>query len=289
MPDSWTLVTPEGDYALNPTFAATTYTPGQVDRRAAARRDDSPIIQRVGDGLTTPGPLTLNGAVWRDDQDAQAIAAELRAIQEAVRTCTGVVRTNQAGTYTYGGLAGGPTIAVTPDGLGGWRVRIDLWPATAQPTFVPVAPPGPPVDVLAAAIIGLDQDAGTLTIPIPDAPHPAGSLVILALYNVWFDASITAASGLTNLNGLGNNAPLVSAARGRLWAYRRTLGSGETTLTLTSGTYAFGTAHITVLGGGNVGDVHAAIVDSVAASLPGTATVSGRQVFMGTATEYINT
>ncbi len=142
MADSWRLVTPTGSYDLNPSFSAPKYQAGGVATPGALRRDERSAYQRSGDGLATPGPLRLNGRVWRDTQDIPEMVSELNAIRAAVATCTQVVRTNSAGTYTYGDLAGGPTPAVTPDGLGGFEVAIELWPGRAEATFVPSA--GPP-------------------------------------------------------------------------------------------------------------------------------------------------
>lgn len=136
MADRWTLVTPTGDYQLNATFSAPTLRPGGVDANAAVRRDGRSTYQRSGDGLRTPGPLVLTGRVWRDDQDVQALVDELEDIQDAVTATIQVRRANDAGTYLYSDLAGGPPPAVTPDGLGGWQVEIELWPGRADPTFI---------------------------------------------------------------------------------------------------------------------------------------------------------
>lgn len=140
MADRWTLVTPSGDYLLNPSFSATSLYPGGVDSNASLRRDGRTAYQRSGDGLRTPGPLTLTGRVWRDDQDAQLIIQELDDIRDAVSDCIKVRRDNDAGTFTYSDLAGGPTPEVTPDGLGGWELKIELWPGRASPTFIPLRP-----------------------------------------------------------------------------------------------------------------------------------------------------
>lgn len=141
MPDHWTLVTPDGNYELNASFSAPKYQAGGVDTSAALRRDDRTAYQRSGDGLRTPGPLVLYGRVWRDDMDVPEIVGELNDILDAVAATTDVVRTTPAGTYTYSGLSGGPTPEVTPDGLGGWQVVIELWPARAAATFLPPPPP----------------------------------------------------------------------------------------------------------------------------------------------------
>src|SRR5690606_16464108 len=81
-------------------------------------------------------PLILRGRVWRDDHLIPAIIAELEDIQDAVTGTIQVKRENQAGTYVYGDLAGGPPPVVTPDGLGGWEVEIELWPGRPEPTFI---------------------------------------------------------------------------------------------------------------------------------------------------------
>lgn len=140
MADSWTLVTPDGVVALNRSFSAPQYEPGGVDANAAVRRDGRVTYQRSGDGLRTPGPLRLRGRVWSDAQDIPSMVAELEEIQEAVGACTSVIRTTSAGTYTYEQLAGGPPPEVTPDGLGGFEVNIELWPGRAMPTFIPDDP-----------------------------------------------------------------------------------------------------------------------------------------------------
>src|SRR5690606_28632062 len=142
MPDTWTLVTPVGDFTLNQTFHAPKYQPGGVDTNAALRRDGRTTYQRSGDGLATPGPLRLVGRVWRDDQSIPGILDELDAIQEAVAACIQVTRITSVGAYVYSDLAGGPPPVLTPDGFGGWQVEIELWPGRAEPAFVPVVPPG---------------------------------------------------------------------------------------------------------------------------------------------------
>lgn len=137
MADIWELVTPTGSYTLNPTFSAPQYQPGGGDTNALLRREGRDAFQRAGDGLPTPGPLRLTGRVWRDDRDTALIVTELNAIRDAVMTCTEVARVTPAGTYRYTNLAGGPSPAVTPDGLGGWVVEIEVWPGRAEPAFVP--------------------------------------------------------------------------------------------------------------------------------------------------------
>jgi hypothetical protein len=139
MADRWTLVTPSGVLLLNSSFSAPRLHPGGVDTNAALRRDARNNTQRTGDGLRTPGPLTLRGRVWRDDQDVPAIVDELNDIQDAVASTIEVRRQNDTGTFTYSSLAGGPPPAITPDGLGGWVVEIELWPGRAEPTFIPIS------------------------------------------------------------------------------------------------------------------------------------------------------
>lgn len=137
MPDRWTLRTPTGDVQLNATFHAPQYQPGGVDRGAALRRDGRSAYQRSGDGLATPGPLRLRGRVWSDERSIPAMRDELDEIRDAVAACVEVIRTNDAGQYVYTELAGGPPPAITPDGLGGWQVEIEMWPGSAEPTFLP--------------------------------------------------------------------------------------------------------------------------------------------------------
>lgn len=139
MADRWTLRTPTGDVQLNATFSAPKYQAGGVDRGAALRRDGRGTFQRSGDGLATPGPLRLIGRVWNDAQDIGQMLDELDSIREAVAACIEVVRATGAGTFVYGQLAGGPPPAITPDGLGGFQVEIELWPGRAEPTYVPLA------------------------------------------------------------------------------------------------------------------------------------------------------
>lgn len=136
MADRWVLVTPLGDYQLNATFYAPNLHPGGVDTNAAVRREGRNTYQRTGDGLRTPGPLRLNGRVWRDDRNIKLLVDELDDIRNAVTSTIQVRRMNDAGTYLHSELAGGPPPAVTPDGLGGWFVEIELWPGRAEPTFI---------------------------------------------------------------------------------------------------------------------------------------------------------
>lgn len=139
MADRWTLVTPQGDYQLNASFSAPNLHAGGVDTNAALRRDGLRSYQRSGDGLRTPGPLILKGRVWRDDHLIAAMVDELNDIRDAVAATIAVKRENNAGTYTYSELAGGPPPAITPDGLGGWQVEIELWPGRPSATYVPFA------------------------------------------------------------------------------------------------------------------------------------------------------
>lgn len=151
MADRWTLRTPTGDVQLNSTFSTPQYQPGGVDRGAALRRDGRGTFQRSGDGLATPGALRLTGRVWGDSQSIPAMLDELDDIREAVAACSEVRRVTSGGTYVYSQLAGGPPPAITPDGLGGFQVEIELWPGRAEPTLLPPAicsnfndlPPGP--------------------------------------------------------------------------------------------------------------------------------------------------
>ncbi len=140
MADRWTLVTPDGDYHLNASFSAPQLHAGGVDANAALRRDGRRAYQRSGGGLMTPGPHVLHGRVWRDDLDIQALVYELNDIRDAVAASTQLRRENDAGSYTYRDLAGGPTPEVTPDSLGGWEVQIELWPGRPSPTFIPLRP-----------------------------------------------------------------------------------------------------------------------------------------------------
>lgn len=183
MPDTWTLVTPAGPYVLNPTFAAPKYRPGGVDTNALQARPGG-AFARVGDGLPTPGPLTLTGRVWRDDRDQAAIANELSGVRAAVRACTAVTRSNRGGTYAYEGIAGGPPPEVTPDGHGGWFVTIELWPGRAEPTWLP-----PPIE----GIVFRDDFTG----------YAVNSLLPPSLYKG--DASTIAIVESGDQYGLGKN------------------------------------------------------------------------------------
>lgn len=137
MADRWILETSIEAYELNPTFAAQTLHAGGVDT-SAVQRNQAGSLTRAGDGLRTPGPLTLTGRVWRDDRDTQATVLELEQIQAAVTDCIRVVRRNTAGSFIYDSISGGPVPEVHADGLGGWRVVIELWPAEPEPTFLPL-------------------------------------------------------------------------------------------------------------------------------------------------------
>lgn len=178
MADTWTLVTPNGDYTLNPTFSAPKYQPGGVSGPGALRRDERTAYQRSGDGHATPGPLVLQGRVWRDDQDTALMVTELNAIRDAVTDCTSVVRQNYAGAYTYNDLAGGASPIITPDGLGGWSVQLDLWPARAEPTFTP-ATPGIPT-FIASATASSDPAASVTTgaLSFPPQAQPGDFAVL---------------------------------------------------------------------------------------------------------------
>lgn len=175
MADSWTLITPDGPYQLNASFSAPKYQAGGVSGPGALRRDDRNAYQRSGDGLATPGPLTLIGRVWRDDQDQALMLQELEAIRAAVATCTTVTRSNNAGEYVYDDLAGGPTPEVTPDGLGGWVVTIELWPARAAATFIP---PGP---ALVNSWSSLYESTTEVSVPVPFGWEPGDIFVVFTL------------------------------------------------------------------------------------------------------------
>lgn len=177
MPDTWTLDTPDGPYTLNQSFAAPKYQPGSVSGPGALRRDDRTTYQRSGDGLRTPGALTLVGRVWRDDHNHALMVNELNAIRNAVTACTSVTRVNNAGTYTYDFVAGGATPEITPDGLGGWMVRLDLWPGRAEPTFVPSTPGIPAFVVAATATSDPAPSLTTGSILIPMGVQP-GDLML---------------------------------------------------------------------------------------------------------------
>lgn len=135
MADTWTLITPDGAYQLNPTFSAPQYEPGDAAGQGLVRHPDTGALQREGDGLRTPGPMILTGRVGRDDHDAALTLAELNSISAAATACVGVARTTGAGTYTYDINSGGPTPEVLSDRLGSWVVRLYLWPVSPEPTF----------------------------------------------------------------------------------------------------------------------------------------------------------
>lgn len=171
MPDVWTLATPDGAYALNPTFSAPKYQPGGVGGPGALRRNGRSAYQRSGDGLPTPGPLTLVGRVWRDDQNHALMRQELDAIRAAVSVATSVTRTNNAGEYVYDDLAGGAAPEVTPDGAGGWLVSLDLWPGRAEPTFVPTPPPGDGTLLDTSGVPLTDTSGAPLFLTTGDSPN----------------------------------------------------------------------------------------------------------------------
>lgn len=138
MADRWFLRNQQGQvYELNSTFSAEQYEPGSVDTNSLSRREGYRLYQRSGDGLRTPGPLRLNGRVWRDDRDLLAMWAELEAIEAAVQSCATVERRTSRSLSRYNDLAGGPTAAIHPDGVGGYTVDIELWPGRAEPTIIP--------------------------------------------------------------------------------------------------------------------------------------------------------
>lgn len=283
MPDAWTLVTPAGPYELNPSFTAPQYEPGGVSGPGALRRDDRTTYQRSGDGLRTPGALTLVGRVWRDDHNHALMVSELNAIRNAVSACTSVTRVNNAGTYTYDFVAGGATPEITPDGLGGWLVRLDLWPGRAEPTFAPI---GPSVQILAASVeIISHTSGGPLTIPLPTTAPP-GALILLALNNDPFSGDITQLDGWTNLNAEANLNPLLDTERVRVWGFTRVTNAPENSINLTSGSL-WGTAHITIAtGASGIADVHVTDGDIAPVAVTGTATETGLQVLMGGVIEF---
>ena len=287
MADRWTLRTPAGDYSLNASFAARTYHPGGVDTSAAFRRDGRRAYQRSGDGLRTPGPLVLHGRVWRDDMDAAQIVAELNDIRDAVAACIEVVRTTTAGTYTYGQLAGGPTPEVTPDGLGGWVVVIELWPGRATATFVPTTEP---VDLLAAGVEFFNFSSGsrTINVAVPGGTAPAGSLIILAIYG---SGTITNGYDAVNLNGAGNLSPLATQSGLAGWAFRVPVASDVSSLPLDVSSW-YGYTHTVVVSGQGMttADLAYAIAGNTPANtsvgVTGTATKAGLQIFIGDITSF---
>lgn|GEM_PF-4792826 len=287
MADRWTLVTPTGNVDLNATFAARTYQPGGVDASAALRRDDRRAYQRSGDGLRTPGPLVLYGIVARDDQDVAAIVDELNDIRDAVAACTSVVRTTSAGTYTYSGLSGGPTPEVTPDGLGGWRVVIELWPQRAAATFVPTTEP---VELLAAGVefFSFSSDSRTINVAVPGGTAPAGSLIILGIYG---SGTITNGYDAVNLNGAGNLSPLATRSGQAGWAFRVPVASDVSSLPLDVSSF-YGIAHTVVVAGqgNNTADLSYVIAGTTGSGtsvgITGTATKAGLQIFIGGITSF---
>lgn len=294
MPDKWTLITSAGEYELNTTFSAPQYEAGGVSTPGIIRHDNRSTFQRTGDGLRTPGPLTLTGKVWRDNQNIPSMVTELNNIRDAVATCTSVTRTNNAGVWTYPDLAGGPTPEITPDGLGGWNVTIELWPGRAEPTFIPDGDgpgpgpgPGPdpddPLGILAADVRLAHAPESDL-IPIPGAPHPPGSLLIAAFISPNYLPDIVSTEPeLTNLNNEGNYEPLDGTDWMQTWAFRRTLTGAETTIqVITDGPLEF-TAHLVVIDGTGIADVAAS---NSRATPPGTATAAGTQLFMGALFEF---
>lgn len=289
VPDRWTLKTPSGDYELNASFAARQYHPGGVDTAAALRRDDRTAYQRSGDGLRTPGPLVLYGVVARDDQDVAAIVDELNDIRDAVAACTQVIRTTSAGTYTYDGLSGGPTPEVTPDGLGGWRVVIELWPQRAAATFVPSSGP---VDLLAAGVEFFSFASGsrTLNVAVPGGEAPVGSLVIFAF---WGKGTIDGLpDGFVNLNGLGDLSWLGEQTGMRAWAFRLPVTGAPLSSIDVDCTGTYGIAHTLVLAGQGmqVADIKYALGENVpigaSFGVEGEASTSGLQVFIGDLTNF---
>lgn len=283
MPDAWTLVTPGGSYGLNASFAAVAYQPGGVDGNAILRRDERLAPQRSGDGARTPGPLRLYGRVWNDAHDIGALRDELDDIIEAVAACVEVVRTTSVATYTYSSLAGGPPPEVTPDGLGGFEVRIELWPGRAAATYAPV---GGLVVMSAAAVELFTWDSGsrTLNISMPGGAAPATALVILAIYSV---GSIDAVPGFTQIG----SDPLESRSGIDMRLYRRALAAPSTGFTVDVSNFA-GITHTAVLLGEGLVTTDLAVVsvqnlDTVTAlTVSGAATAGGRQLVIGDITGF---
>lgn len=217
MPDRWTLRTPSGDVQLNASFSAPQYQPGGVDRGAAMRRDGRATYQRSGDGLPTPGPLRLNGRVWSDAQTIPAMLDELDDIRDAVNACTDVVRETSGGTYTYSQLAGGPPPAITPDGLGGFQVEIELWPGRPNPTFLP------PGVTLVGGSLNAYESTDNIEVALPSGLEPGDTLVVFTL-----------GDGNTNGHRLSPTpsepwtqyAPATSSARGAFNVWRIVLEEG---------------------------------------------------------------
>lgn len=136
--DRFIIVTADSQFELNWTFSAAALHPGSVDPSALGRRSTGSVLQRFGDGQRTPGPFVLSGHVWNDGQDARAIRTEIVNIQAAVAAAQSVLRDTPTGQYWYSGFQGGPSPEVTPDGIGGYRVRLEFWPSRAE--FVPLPP-----------------------------------------------------------------------------------------------------------------------------------------------------
>lgn len=137
--DRWILVLPDSQLELNWSFSAPQLEPGGVDSTALFRLPGSNTAHRSGDGMRTPGPFRLVGKVWNDAQDARVNRAELNAIRDAVRAATSLLRDTPAGQYWYSGFQGGPLPAVTPDGLGGYNVELEVWPARAEVIQLPIS------------------------------------------------------------------------------------------------------------------------------------------------------
>lgn len=163
MADRWFLRNQQGQaYELNSTFSAHQYEPGDVDTSSLSRREGHRLYQRSGDGLRTPGPLVLRGRVWRDDRDLQAIWSELEAIEAAVQSCVTIERRTSRTRTTYEDLAGGPTIEIRPDGIGGYTVEAELWPGRAQPTILPVITPNVHIAAFVDGTTGMDNDRSAI-------------------------------------------------------------------------------------------------------------------------------
>ena len=226
MPDTWTLVTPTGNYTLNRTFHAPKYQPGGVDTNAALRRDGRTTYQRSGDGLPTPGPLVLRGRVWNDARDIAALIDELEAIQEAAATCIEVIRVTDAGRYVYDDLSGGPPPEVVPDGLGGWEVTLELWPGRAAPAFVPTPKGGEYVGGTSATSTGSDD----IEILIPEEAQFGDELYLFAASR----ASMTPPADWSDPPGwerVGGRQEIPTVSAGVVW--RRTAQAGDATTPIT--------------------------------------------------------
>lgn len=197
----WLIVTADGELELNATFHAVNLLPGDVDTNALWRQPGQRAYQRSGDGLRTPGPFILRGNVWRDDGDRDALRTQLQALTEATTTAATVVRLTPSAEYWYGALGGGPNPAITPDGLGGYQVELEFWPARPEPVTVP---PSQFRARVSQRVPSSTYFGEVFTAPGPVVLNNPGSVIADLLGRNWA-LIVDRANGIVRLSGEGSD------------------------------------------------------------------------------------